>query len=171
MPTRLRPITETSWLVLSDDDERVGLLTTMRDVYTLMIKSQKHKFESKEKVNEFFNEDVFSQLITIEKEPEIKKDVFIRGFPVDGSEAYEIFTTESILPLFTKKVDGDTIYGAGYYCLNCSKGWMPAFCPKLSTLASYELRGPYADDKEMRAELFKLRKNKNARNKEAGDEN
>jgi len=169
MAIRLKPITETSWLVLSDSDERVGLLTVLRDKYTLMIKSKKQQFANQDEVNSFFNEDIFAQLLVEEKEPEIKKNVYIRGFPVDVSEAHEIFTTESSLPLYTKKVGSETIYGAGYYCLFCSKGWMPAFCPKLSTLATYDLVGPFADEKEMRTELFKLRKNKNERDKKSGD--
>lgn len=171
MAIRLKPITETSWLVLSDTEERVGLLTSLRDKFTLMISSKKQQFNSQDEVNTFFGQDVFAQLFVEEKPVEIKKAVYIRGFPVDVSEAHEIFTTESSLPLFTKKIGSETIYGAGYYCLYCSKGWMPAFCPKLSTLATYDLVGPFADDKEMRTELFKLRKTKNERNKKPGDEN
>jgi len=39
---------------------------------------------------------------------------------------------------------------------------MPAYCPKLSTLETYEYAGPFKSEMEMRSNLVKLRKEKNS---------
>ena len=60
MTIKLKPITETSWLVLGDtDDTRIGLLTEVRNQYILMVKGNKQQFSNRKEVNKFFNEDVF----------------------------------------------------------------------------------------------------------------
>jgi hypothetical protein len=165
---KLKPITETSWLVLSDTDERVGLLTSsIKDRYTLMVKNVKKNFTSKQEVNDYFEEDVFSQVIEIEKEEDVKKDYFIKGFPVDFDSPFEICIPGNSLPLFSKKASSDILYSAGYYCLNFPKNWMPAYCPKLSTLQTYTYLGPFKTEKEMKFMLAKERKEKNERDKKS----
>jgi len=159
MPTRLKSITETSWLVLSDTDERVGLLTEIKDKYTLMVKNVKKNFTSKQEVNDFFQEDIFSQVIKIEKE-NIKKDYFIKGYPVDFDSPCEVFIAGNTLPLCTKKPASQIVFCAGYYCLNFPKNWMSAFTPKLSTLQEHGYLGPFKTDKEAKFMLTKLRKEK-----------
>ena len=166
MSTRLKSITETSWLVLTDTDERVGLLTTIKDKYTLMVKNVKKNFTSRQEVNDFFEEDVFSHIIEVEKEEDIKKDFFIKGFPVDFDSPCEIVIAGNTLPTFSKKSTSEIFYVAGYYCLNFPKNWMPAFCPKLTTLQTYEYLGPFKTEKEMRFILNKIRKDKNERDKQ-----
>lgn len=160
MSTKLKSITETSWLVIGDtEDHRIGLLTRLRDEYVLMIHGQKQKFLDRKSVNTYFNEDVFNNVVAAEPEENIKKDYFIKGYPV-GFDSPSEFLSNSDLPLFRKKSSSDICYSAGYYCLHFPKNWMPAFCPKLSTLESYEYSGPFKTEFEMRTELVKLRKNR-----------
>lgn len=163
MSVKLKSITEKSWLVLNDDeDNRIGLLTEIRDQYILMISGAKQNFLSRKEVNKFFNEDVFSSIVESVPEDMIKKDYFINGYPVDFPTPSEVFITGSKLPLFSKKSTSDVYYSAGYYCLNFPKNWMPAYCPKLSTLETYEYAGPFTTETEMKLGLAKLRKEKNS---------
>lgn len=163
MSVKLKPITEQSWLVLSDiDDSRVGLLTEVKDQYTLMVSGEKQRFLSRKEVNKFFNEDVFKNVAEPVTEEVVKKDYFINGFPVDFDSPNEVLIKGNSLPLFSKKSTSDVYYSAGYYCLNFPKNWMPAYCPKLSTLQAYEYAGPFKSEIEMRSVLTKLRKEKNA---------
>lgn len=166
MSVKLKPITEKSWLVLSDTDEnRLGLLTEIRDQYTLMVAGAKQQFLNRKEVNSFFNEDVFNNVAEPTTEPE-KKDYFINGYPVGFDNPCEVVVKGNKLPLFSKKSTSDVYYCAGYYCLNFPKHWRPAFCPKLSTIETYEYVGPFASEFEMQAELMQLRKTKsNERNK------
>ena len=71
MSIKLKPITETSWLVLSDtDNTRIGLLTEIRDNYVLMAQGEKTEFLNRREVNKFFEEDVFKNL----SQPELAED-------------------------------------------------------------------------------------------------
>jgi hypothetical protein len=163
MSVKLKPITETAWLVINDtDDTRVGLLTEIRNQYILMVAGAKQQFLNRKEVNKFFNEDIFVSVpIEPPKEPEVKKDYFVNGYPVDFDNPSEVLVKGNKLPLFSKKSTSDVYYSAGHYCLNFPKNWMPAYCPKLSTLETYEYAGPFKTEIEMRAMLTNLRKDKN----------
>lgn len=164
MTVKLKPITETSWLVIGDSEEtRIGLLTEVRNEYVLMVKGEKKKFINRKEVNSYFSEDVFKNVVEVEAEPEVKKDYYINGYPVDFDNPNEVILKGNKLPLFSKKATSDVYYSAGYYCLHFPKNWMPAYCPKLSTLETYEYAGPFKTELEMRTSLTKLRKEKNAK--------
>lgn len=161
MSVKLKPLTETSWLVIGDtDDIKVGLLTKLRDEYVLMAQGEKKKFLDRKEVNKYFHENVFDNMVEVVEEVEVKKDYFINGFPIDFESPHEVIIKGNKLPLFSKKATSEVYYSAGYYCLNFPKNWMPAFCPKLSTLETYEYAGPFKTEMEMRSSLAKLRKAK-----------
>ena len=160
---KLKPVTETSWLVLSDtEDNRVGLLTENRDQYVLRISGIRKQFVDRKEVINYFNEDVFKNVPAVTSEIEIKKDYFINGYPVDFDNPNEFIIKGNKLPLFSKKATSEVYYSAGFYCLNFPKNWMPAFCPKLSTLETYVYAGPFKTEMEMRSTLTRLRKEKNS---------
>lgn len=162
MSVKLKSITAKSWLVLGDaDDTRIGLLTEIRDQYVLMVSGAKQQFLNRKEVNKFFNEDVFENVAVTVAEDTTKKDYFINGFPVDFDSPCEVLIKGNKLPLFSKKSTSEVYYSAGHYCLNFPKNWMPAMSPKLTTLETYEYAGPFKTELEMRAELTKLRKEKN----------
>jgi hypothetical protein len=162
MTVKLKPITETSWLVIGDSEEnRIGLLTEVRNQYVLMVKGEKQQFLNRKEVNKFFNENVFDNVVEVDTEENVKKDYYINGYPVDFDSPNEVLLAGNKLPLFSKKATSDVYYSAGYYCLHFPKNWMPAYCPKLSTLETYEYAGPFKTELEMRSSLTKLRKEKN----------
>ena len=162
MSVKLKPITETSWLVIGDtEDNRIGLLTEIRNQYVLMVKGEKQQFINRKEVNKFFNEDVFENVVEPSTESSVKKDYFINGYPVDFDSPNEVLLKGNKLPLFSKKATSEVYYSAGYYCLHFPKNWMPAYCPKLSTLETYEYAGPFKTEMEMRSSLTKNRKEKN----------
>lgn len=162
MSVKLKPITETSWLVLGDtEDTRIGLLTEIKNQYVLMVQGEKQQFLDRKEVNKFFKEDIFENVVVTEEPTEVKKNFFINGFPVDFENPHEVILKGNTLPLYSKKATSDIYYAAGYFCLGFPRNIMPAFNPKLSTLETYEYWGPYKTDFEMRAELTKLRKLRN----------
>ncbi len=163
MTIKLKSITETSWLVLGDtEDTRIGLLTELRDEYVLMVKGEKKKFLDRKAVNKYFAEDVFENVVVTDEVEPVKKDYFINGYPVDFDGPNEVVLKGNTLPLFSKKATSEVYYSAGYYCLHFPKNWMPAFCPKFSTLQMYNFAGPFKTELEMRSSLAKLRKEKNS---------
>jgi len=170
MSVKLKPITETSWLVLGDTEgTRIGLLSQLRNQYILMVKDVKKHFLSRKEVNDYFKEDVFDNLVEEPEVENVQKDYFVNGYPVDFDNPHEVLVAGNKLPLFSKKASSEVYYSAGYYCLNFPKNWMPAYCPKLATLETYEYAGPFKSEMEMKSNLTKLRKEKNAAAKKVKD--
>src|SRR5271165_4522757 len=158
MTVKLKPITENSWLVLGDtDDTRIGLLTEIRDNYILMVKGEKKQFFNRKEVNKYFKEDIFNNVVQPTEPEEVKKDYYINGYPVEFDNPHEVILKGNKLPLFSKKATSEVYYSAGHYCLHFPKNWMPAFCPKLSTLETYQYVGPFKTQLEMYSQLTKLR--------------
>ena len=161
---RLKKITEKSWIVLTDDGlNRIALLSEQKDKLVLIAKGAKTPFKNRDEVVAFFKEDVFDNLI---ETPEEKKEVkyFINGHAVDFDNPFEVLPDSDMakanptLPLYTKTAKSTVFYTAGYYCLDFPKGWMPAFCPKVSTIDKYSYKGPFKSEKEMKFILTKLRR-------------
>jgi hypothetical protein len=162
MSIKLKPITETSWLVLGDTEEtRIGLLTEIRDKYVLMAQGEKTSFLNRKEVNTFFKQDIFKNVVAAPTEDDTQKDYFINGYPVNFDNPYEVILKGNSLPLFSKKQSSEVYYSAGYYCVDFPKNWMPGYCPKLSTLNTYKYSGPYKSEMEMKSNLTRLRKEKN----------
>jgi hypothetical protein len=161
MSVKLKSITENSWLVLGDtEDTRIGLLTEIKNEYILMVKGEKQKFLNRKEVNRFFKEDIFKNIVLPEQVEE--KTYFINGYPLDFDNPHEVVIKGNALPLFSKKSTSEVYYSAGYYCLHFPRNWMPAYCPKLETLQTYEYAGPFKDEFSMKQELTRLRKLKNS---------
>jgi len=157
---KLKTITDKSWIVLSDDNERIGMLNEGKEQFTLLMKSVKYEFKSKEELNIHFNKDIFRHIIEpVFQQRNIEK--FIKGLPVDYDSPIEVEIEGNSLPLFVKKEGSKIYFSAGYYCLEYPKGWMPSLNPKLSTLELYNHKGPFVDELQMRTALQTERK-KNA---------
>src|SRR5690606_15350651 len=91
MSIKLKPITETSWLVVGDtDDTKIGLLTEIRDNYVLMVKGEKKSFLSRKDVNKYFAEDVFKNVVELTETETVKKNYFINSYPVDFDSPNEV---------------------------------------------------------------------------------
>jgi hypothetical protein len=163
MNVKLKTITEHSWLVLGDtDDLRIGLLTEIRDRYVLMLRGEKRQFLNKKEVNKYFENDVFSNVVE-EKDTHTDKTYFINGYPVEFDSPHEVYVVGNKLPIYSKKPSSTVYYGAGYYCVNFPKNWVPGFCPKLKTLETYGYKGPFKTKAEMNSMLAKLRKEKKSK--------
>ena len=124
---------------------------------------------NRKEVNDFFKEDIFKNIVIETEESPEAKDFFINGYPVDFDNPQEVLVKGNTLPLFSKKATSEIYYCAGYYCLNFPKNWMPAYCPKLSTVQTYEYAGPFKTEIEMRNELTRLRKIKSQAKKDVQD--
>lgn len=155
---KLKPITERSWLVLTDAMDRVGILSEQHDKLVLLIKDGKTIFKNRSEIVEFFNEDIFDNIV-VDHKKEVK-EYFVSGFPADADNPHEP-DVEHELPIYSKTETSETYYAAGYYCINFPKGWLTAFCPKAQTLTKYGYDGPYKTESDMKLAYAKLRRKVN----------
>lgn len=147
---KLKPITERSWFVLSDDSlsTMVGILTeSPTGTYSLVGKELKMSFSNKEEMNEKLGVDVFSKIAT-----SIQKTFDIKGYPVHVDNAIETKCSTVKRPTYTKGETGKSIHCAGYYAIKFPTGWFVRFCPKLTTVTQTDSIGPFKTELEARTE-------------------
>ena len=162
MVIQLKEITDNSWLVMTEkEQEKIGLLSGNRmGEYTLLSKDGKVNFASEQEVREFFEEDIFNNVVVTPLA--IATETTIKGYPVDFDTPFVADEEDKIseLPLFTKTKTSKVYHCAGYYCIKFPKGWTQSFSPKLSTLKKYEYIGPFKTEMEMKTNLSILKKSK-----------
>lgn len=161
MIIQLKEITDDSWLVITEkEQEKIGLLSTSRNgSFTLLSKGGKVNFEDREEVTNFFDEDIFANILST-KIVENEK-FYVKGYPVDFDHPFEADPEDKIspLPLYTKTKTSKVYHCAGYYCIRFPKGWQDAFSPKLSTLQKYQYGGPWKNAMETKSNLSMFKKN------------
>lgn len=161
MIIQLKEITDNSWLVITEkEQEKIGLLSVTRNgSFTLLSKGGKVSFANEKEVSEFFEEDIFDNVLVTALAEE--KDFFVKGYPVDFDNPYEADSEDEMsdLPLYTKTKTSKVHHCAGYYCIKFPKGWTSSFSPKLSTLQKYEYGGPWKTEMEMKSNLSIYKKN------------
>ena len=86
-----------------------------------------------------------------EAKSNIAKEIY--NLPTSTVPFNSMFDVKRKFGLFTKSKKSKSLYCAGYFCIHFDKGWVKSFCPKLVTLESYEYRGPFKTEIEMRQEL------------------
>jgi hypothetical protein len=157
----LKEITTKSWLVLTDEDgENLGLLSQHTSGrYILLSKAGKVEFADKEDISTFFEEDIFSKVVS----PRImdQEEFFINSYPVGHTNPVGADPDNLIseLPLYTKSAASKIYHCAGYYCVLFPKGWVLRYNPKLATLGKYEYTGPFKTEMETKSHLSMLKKN------------
>lgn len=155
----LKEITDNSWLVMSEEQEQIALLSSSPKGFVLLSKGGRVKFATKDDVEDFFEEKVFDKVIQSKKTE--AKEHFVKGYPVDFDTPFEADSEDELseLPLFTKTKTSKVYHCAGYYCILFPKGWTHSFCPKKDTLDKYEYVGPLKTEMEMKSHLSMLKQN------------
>lgn len=153
---KLKPITDNSWLLLTDDETtKVGLLSENGGKITLIAASEKTTFDTRDDVNTFFKEDIFSR--QVERE-DTQKEYTVKGYPVNVTEPHEPkdYTGLPALPLYSKSANSEVLHCAGHYCVKFPGGWTKRYCPKLVTLQKYEWHGPYKNMSDTKLQFSTL---------------
>lgn len=161
---KLKAITGSSWLLMTDDgQQKIGILSENHGGYMLLAKETKTHFATKDEINQFFAEDVFTNLV---ENTDDDTEYFVKGYSVNFDKPHEVDSEDVMtdLPLYAKTAESDVYHCAGYYCIMFPKGWVYGFCPKYSTLSKYEYRGPFKTEDEVKSTLSILRKKQKSQN-------
>lgn len=144
------------WILENNDGTRKG---------TLSIQNKKAKvvLDNTETTYEDINQacwDLAINLDTSKDEVQIDtQEESVLGYPIKCAAYNPIWDIKRKIPVFTKTEKSKTLHAAGYYIINFDTGWVPSFCPKVSTLDVNEYQGPFKDKLEMRSQLGKANAN------------
>ena len=96
---------------------------------------------SLDEVEEHFGLFRSQNLLDTPDEKAVEKECY--GYPTKHNPYNSVYDVQHKLPLYSKSPNSSNMYAAGYYCVKFPKGWVKGFCPKLSTIAENEYRGPF----------------------------
>lgn len=136
--------------ILTADGERIGLVTKKDDSYTILGKEFSGSYDSVSILEKKLGKKLHieQQKITPISEPETGN---VNGFPIKHT-VYHNVQLEPI-PNYTRTPTSEIRYAAGYFGIKFQTGWIPSFCPKLTTLNENEYIGPYTSKVEMQHQI------------------
>jgi hypothetical protein len=144
----LRPLTDTSWILLGDGN-RLGLVNSVDDKITVIGKIEPKYYDS---IADLQNK-LGSKIVIEKTTPSVKElelgEVF--GFPVKHNSTHELI--EEPVPNYLRSAKSRDRYAAGYYAIKFANGWTPWFCPRLTTIAEHEFLGPFKTKIEMNHQI------------------
>ena len=154
---RAKPIIEDKFWIVEHAGERIA---TLRKDATgklqLSTSNEKTIFNEKQELIEIFGKEFFQ-----EKESSTASTVeyVALGFPtsVEPHKVHADLATG--IPIFSKSQTSQVRFAAGFYTIKFNNGWVPSFCPKLSTLEQNEFKGPFRTEIESRLSLAHAKSN------------
>ena len=141
------------WIIEdTDSNEKKGTLSKDADnKYMYSCETGTYMYDNKSVVEKNLGTLVWNKATVSNSEK--ADDKLIYGLPTSASPFNSMFDVKRKFGLFTKSKKSKSLYAAGYFCIHFNKGWVKSFCPKMVTLESYEYRGPFKTELEMRQEL------------------
>lgn len=145
-------VTPTSWILYNEEEVKVGILVKKLAKYTLLKTDGHEEYKNKDELESKFGEISFKERIIKES-----KDIKISDLPVDEEEVFDIDESGDF-PSYKKTVSGKARYVPGYWGIKFSNHYVASFCPKLNTLETYDIIGPYKSKFELQAEIALMNK-------------
>ena len=144
----MKPIASNSWILMIDGD-RKGLVSKTNEEVTVTGKPFAGKYKT---LNDL--ELAVGSKISIEQPTELpseKEAGEVNSYPIKHNTWHNVMINP--VPSYTRTVNSDLRYAAGYYGLRFQNGWTQSFCPKFTTLAEYEYIGPFTTKLEMQHQI------------------
>lgn len=157
--SRLKYITDTSWVILNDYNNYDGLLIEKTDgSYTIFFAdSPPDEYDSKDMVLSEYGKSLFEKISKPEGISKEKANVGI--YPSNVTDPFVVDETKGY---FKKSESAKVVSAAGYYAIRFPSGWIRTFCPTLVTLQKVQaFEGPFDNKMEMNS-VLNLAKNREA---------
>lgn len=144
---KLQEVTDRSWLV--EEADGVALLSARNSGGFVLIRDHHaREFADRAALNQHFHQDLLAAS-KVSQLPTPTVEHTVGGYPVSYHTPLPVEQNHH-LPLFAKRAGGGVTFCAGHYAMNTPKGWRLVFCPKLSTLESYDFLGPFRTREQAR---------------------
>jgi hypothetical protein len=140
-----KPVIKEKFWILESNGTRVGMMNFNDGNYNVTINKKDVILHSAEELRSYkieFTSRDFTH----------GGQMTVMGYPTDKEDVYNV---ESIsgYPCFTKKSTSKSVHAAGWYGVKFKNGWIQSFCPRLSTVETYESVGPYKSQVDLRVIL------------------
>ena len=140
---KLIEIQENNWMI-SRKNNIVGFVFKTKEAVNVL--SREEYVGKYSDFDDFCNQHKVK--VTFEKmesKNQIQQEV--NGYPTKHNSAFNIETDPVVS--YTKLEHSQDRYAAGYYGIKFKETYQPSFCPRVSTITSYEYVGPFKTILEM----------------------
>ena len=143
-------IPDKEWIV-TEDNEKIGSLSKNKKGFFFKKNGQKIPIKNLNDIG------IIIPLCNKKIENSKTLDFVIYNYPCSSKPFSPVYNIKKRLPLFTKSSKSKSQFCAGYYLIKFKKGWVKSFCPKLITLERNLYKGPFRDEKDLKAETLKIK--------------
>jgi hypothetical protein len=144
-----KPVIKEKFWILEEQGNRVGMMNLNGDNYVIKLKKKDIVLHSLDELKlhhiEFAGRDLSHG-----------GQMTVMGYPTDQEDVFNIQKIDEY-PCFTKKPNTKSIHAAGWYGVKFKNGWVQSFCPRLTTVTSYESVGPFKNQTDLRLILQQKR--------------
>lgn len=141
---KLKPVTETSW-ILHSSGVRLAMIVANGSGFRAIGQIEKKEFDNLEDLSKHLGGPVEFEEVEQEAEPEASD---VNGYPIKHSTSFDV--KEDKYPSYSKVAGSSLRFAAGYYGVLFAHGWVTSYCPKITTLEENKWIGPFRTKLEMR---------------------
>jgi hypothetical protein len=157
MSYSIKQISDQSY-ILSELGTRIAILTKTEEGITAIGKLSVKQFKNWDVFEKYLGKPLEFETDNDNDDNSTKETVQLSGLPVKHSP---IFDTQENPVSYTKIAGSKVRYAAGYWGISFREGWVPSFCPKLSTLDNIETIGPFTSKLELNTFLSSVKNKTN----------
>lgn len=144
-----KPVIKEKFWILEESGSRVGMMNLADGNYVIKLKKQDLVLHNKDELKshhiEFAGRDLTHG-----------GQMTVMDYPTDQEDVYNIQRVDGY-PCFTKKANTKSVHAAGWYGVKFKNGWVQSFCPRLTTVVSYESVGPFKNQTDLKLILQQKR--------------
>lgn len=143
--------------ILEESGQKIGTIHNGDNVFTLSFKGGLKRYTDVK----VLEDELDISLGASAQEVSIKNsNDFVNDYPTSWSKIFNKQEQDG-LPVFTKTEKSKSYHAAGYYGIQFPNGWTTSFCPRLTTVKSYNYIGPFKTQDDM---MLAIQRKKNERN-------
>ncbi len=139
--------------ILEESGSKVGTIHNGDNVFTVTFKGGLKRYNDLNDLEEELSVHLDSTENAVIPS-KVMDEVF--GYPTGWNKVYNK-KMDDTFPVFTKKESSNSYHAAGYYALKFPNGWTQSFCPRLNTIKSYQVIGPFKNEDDLQISLRRQR--------------
>lgn len=144
-----KPVIKEKFWILEESGTRVGMMNLADGNYIIKLRKKDMILHSKDELRDH-------QIEFAGRDLAHGGQMTVMGYPTDQEDVYNIQKIDGY-PCFTKKANTKSVHAAGWYGVKFKNGWVQSFCPRLTTVQSYESVGPYKNQTDLKLVLQQKR--------------
>lgn len=131
--------------ILEENAQRVGMMNFKDDNYVINLRRKDYIAHDSKELKKLGIEFVKRDLAH-------GGHLEVMGYPTDQEEVFNVKELDGF-PTFTKKSSSKSVHVAGWYGIRFKNGWVATLCPRLTTVKTNTVLGPFKTKMDLKVVL------------------